>query len=1028
MMRLSLAAGLAVLAWHGTAAAESAVDVPVRVGEHAGFGRLVLDFPETPVWRLERQGDQLILHLPPTDRVNFSGTPPRNVRAIEGGLGEARIALAPGAAIRVTRLGTRLAVDVTDPPDAKHPATIAIPAAATTAALPAPQAQRRAAAHSRSAHRGRAIKFKSEPAQVPQAPLLAATAPPSPLSVAPAPPPLLTRTDATPADLLGDLAKPRDTQASESPAGSPVGPAADGREAAREPQSFAALPAAQAMAPPGGEAPLNLAAKRITPPAEWGGAGILLPFGPVTGAAAFRRGNEALVVFDEVRPIDLAALQGDAFFGHAVVRELPTGTLLRLPLAPEAALALQHTGAGWVVVETVRPPALAPINPVTRDAATGDGVTVVLPAQAAAKIVPLTDPETGSTLLVGTQHVFGQGVAVARHAPEFTLLPSWMGVAVEALSDRPVLQADMKGFILGVDGGRPGLAVSPILPGATAMANADALTRRFDFPDLPRAALFQRLQAATDAAASVPERQRAAPRRDVAATMIALGLGVEAQAVMNLTIAEDPRAAEEPTTIGLAAIAALVADRPAEAAGIDDPRLAGSDEVTLWRAVRRAMLGEGDPTAAASLATVAPLILSYPTALRRKLLPLAAETMVLGGQTTAAAALLAHAGDDDGVALARGMLAEKQGDAKAALAIYDQLTGARDRRVHARAAVLAVELRRATGVLSAAQAAAAEDKLLYAWRGDEHEVAARLHLADLRQQAGEWRQALALLRESETIFPADKPRIHTHLAGIFAALLRDDAGATLSPLDLVTLVEENTDLLPEGPAGEALIAHFADQLSALDLPGQAEPVFNKLMLNAPTPTARAEFGARLAALRLDEHDFTGVQAALDASAGEGLSSALIAARARLAARAAAGTGDLARAMALLADQHDAAADETRAALLEAAHDWPAAEKALAAYVDETLPSDGPLTEGQSRLVLRLAGAAAEAGDEATLGDLARGFMPRFPAGPLAEMFRVLTEKPVRGVADLPQISKEIAAAHALPVALQAIGGGASRAN
>lgn len=1032
-MRLLLAAASVFIASH--AAAEDIVDVPVRIGEHAGFGRLVLDFPQAPIWHMERQGDQVILHLPAADHVNFSGTPPRNVRAITGGTGEARIALAPGADIRVTQLGTRLAVDVTDPPNARRPAIVAVPAAATA---PDPHDKEAATAHKRYTRRIRSTKFKPEPAHMPEAPFLAPAEPPALLSTAPMPLLVLARSDASAADLLAGLAKPTPPPAGDAPKAetstgdataddSAAGPAAARRVAAAQ-QSFAPLPTALAVPTPDSMAPSNLAAQRVTPPTEWGGAGILLPFAASTGAAAFRRGNEALVVFDEVRPIDLAALQGDPFFGHAMVKELPTGTLLRLPLALEAAIALQRSGAGWIVVETVRPPALAQIDPATHDEIAGEGASVVLPAQAVSKVVPLTDPETGSTILVGTQHKFGQGVAVARHSPEFTLLPSWMGVAVEVLSDRPVLQAQTEGFLLGGDGGRPDLAVSSIVPGAAAMANADALTRRFDFPDLTRATLFQRLQAAIDAAASVPERQRAAPRQEVAAMMISLGLGVEAQGVMKLNISEDPRTADDPTAIGLAAVAALLADRPTEAAAVDDPRLSGSDEIILWRAVRRAMLAEGDRSAAASFAAVAPLILSYPDAVRRKLLPLAAETMVLGGETAAAARLLACCKDDESLALAHGMLAEKQNDAKAALAIYDRLSETRDRRVHARAALMAVELRRATGALSAAQAAEAEDKLLYAWRGGEHEVAARLHLADLRQQAGEWRQALAVLRESETLFPADKPRIHARLVDIFGALLRDDGGATLSPLDLVTLVEENTDLLPDGPSGEALIAHFADQLSALDLPGQAGPVFEKLMHNAPTPVARAEFGARLAALRLEERDFTGAEAALDASAGDGLSSTLISARARLAARAAAGRGDLSQAIALLADQRGPEIDEARADFLEAAHDWPAAEKALGTYVAETLPGDGPLSERQTRLVLRLSGAAAEAGDEATLADLAHTYTPRFPAGPLAEMFRVLTEKPIRGVADLPEISKEIAAARSLPMAFQAMSGSNSRAN
>ncbi len=981
------------------------VSVPVRIGEHDGFGRVVFDFPKAPAYRMTRHGDEVTLSFDAADRVVApGGAVPRHVRAIAGGAGRAVITVAPGAEIRVMRIGNRLALDVLAPnsPPASKPHADA-DAAKTT--LPAPTRLAKTLRH----------LPKVQPALVPSAaPVPAVTATPI---VSPAPVPTVIAAAAGETVGGNNAATAAGVADAASQAGS--GPSADAASAAAPPRS---LPDAAATLP-GAIGPMALAAMRVDPPAEWGGAAILLPFAAGTGVAAFRRGSEALVVFDEVRPVDLAGLRGDPFFGHAVVEELPAGTLLRLPLAPEASLALRWGGRGWLVVETVKPPALAPIDPVTEAAEKelAGAMDVILPAHNAAHIVVLDDPETGGALLVGTQRSAGEGVEVARQTPEFALLPSWMGVAVEAFSDRPVLRVSKTGFLLGAGGERPGLAVSAILPGTAAFARSMSLTRHFDFPDLPAAVLERHLQAAIDDAAAVPVRERAAPRRSVAATMIALGLGSEAEAVLRLAAIEDPVAANDPDTIGLAAIAALVAARPAEAAGIEDPRLPASDEIALWRAVRQAMLDPHSEAAAAGFAAEARLILAYPAALRAQLLPLAAETMVQAGRIAAAASLLAEQKDDPSLDFARALLAEKQSDGKAALALYDRLANSPDRLIHARAAHRAVEMRLAGGMITPTEAAEAEDRLLYAWRGDARELASRLRLATLRQKAGQWRQELALLRESETLFPADRPAIHARLTGAFADLLHGDGAATLSPLDLVTLVQENSDLLPEGAAGEALVAHFADQLTALDLPGQAAPVFERLIQHATSAAAKAEFGARLAALRLDEHDYAGAEAALDASNGNGLSPALAARRARLAARIAAGRGNLALAMSLLASQTGPEAAETRASLLEAAHDWPAAEKALSDYIDATIVGDEPLSEGESRTILRLASAAAEANDEAGLADLAHRFATRFAEGPLLQMFRVLTEKPVQGIADLPQLGKEIAAARALPVALQALG-------
>jgi hypothetical protein len=75
-----------------------------------------------------------------------------------------------------------------------------------------------------------------------------------------------------------------------------------------------------------------------------------LPFAASTGAAAFRRGGEVVVVFDERRPIDLAELRANqaaaAAFADARVQLLENATVLRLTLPPEQGLRLSHDDDG----------------------------------------------------------------------------------------------------------------------------------------------------------------------------------------------------------------------------------------------------------------------------------------------------------------------------------------------------------------------------------------------------------------------------------------------------------------------------------------------------------------------------------------------------------------------------------------------------------------------------------------------------------------------------------------------------------
>jgi hypothetical protein len=485
---------------------------------------------------------------------------------------------------------------------------------------------------------------------------------------------------------------------------------------------------------------------------------------------------------------------------------------------------------------------------------------------------------------------------------------------------------------------------------------------------------------------------------------------------------------DSPDVVGLSAIAALLAGRVADAGGIEDRRLDGSDEVALWRAVREAESAPRSPAAATSFAATAPLIGIYPDALRRHLMPMAFETIIEGGQAAAAGRLMPSHADDPTLALARAMLREVDGDTDGALAIYDALAMDRDRRAHASGAVRAVELRLAAGRIDPAHAADALDRLLYAWRGGKRELALRERIADLREQTGAWRAALAMLHDTEAAFPADKPAVHERLRASFARLLHDEALDRLAPLELVALVEENADLLPDGVAGEALEERLADRLVVLDLPHRAASVLEKLMVAAPTPAGRAAFGARLAEVRLRENDAAGALAALagsaDATPGASvpapLPAALIERRTLLAASARARLGDTARAVTDLAALGSAAADAARATILERAKDWPGAEHALADYVGKTVPPTGALDQAQQRAVVRYATAAAQAGDDATLGALRASVGPRMPAGPFGDMFRLLTAEPVMVPGDLPRASREVTLAHALPKALDAL--------
>ena len=743
------------------------------------------------------------------------------------------------------------------------------------------------------------------------------------------------------------------------------------------------------------------------------GAAIRMPFAPGVGAAAFARGRDGMVVFDTQRPIDMAGVREVPILGAGTVRLLPGATLLRVVLPPRYQLRLARDTAGWTVAAVPSPPPVPPLAPQV----IGGALWFALPHHGASVVVP--DPVTGGPLLIGTARVAGAGLAVVRRYPQFTLDPSWLGVVVTPLSDRLTLRARHRGFLLGAGGVALALQTEP--GSAAALADAASFSRRFDFADLPTRLLYGRLLSALDAAATAPPLSRTRARLAEAQSMIGLGMGVEARGVLRLAAREDPAAAQRPLWKGLWGAASWLAGDPRGSASLFASSLDGTDEITLWRATAEATRHPGSPVAAAGFAATLPLLLAYPAPLRARLLPLAAETMVRGGQRAAAAALIARMPEAKALRMAAAMLAARQGKTGQALADYQRMARSSDRLLAARAAIRGVKLRLARGEITKATAARALDRLFYAWRGPRRELALRLEVARLRMASRQYRRALALLRRTAQLFPAQAPLVHARLAADFASLLAPAVLRTVPPLELVALVQENADLVPHGAAGERLAAGLARRLVALDLPARAVPVLARLMEKAPPGVIRARFGARLAAMDLEQGKAASALTALDRSAFPALPPGLAARRTLLFARASAREGRLAPAIDALVALGTPAAEDLRARLLSRSGHWKGAEAALAALVAMTVPPGGTLDPAAANLLLRLATAAAHAGDTATLARLRKSAGPRMGNGAVGKMFRLLTAGPVSALADLPRATESIALARTLPAALKAIG-------
>ena len=995
--------------------------VTLRVAIHGAAGRVVFRLGKGQADSEDRSGDALFVRLPGAGMVPGAPDGTTNILSVAGGADGAVLNLAPGSTTRVWHQGSLLGIDVSEPlaragrpaapatkangntkpvePLADQRAAWAAGSVPTTETMPAapPASARRPA--EKAAPPARAAASDRAPLQIELVPM--GQAPSITAPAKPPPPPIAAAPAAVPAAAFGTQSGPATPPPT---AATPAASMATAQGAQSGPASSA--PAAP-IAMTTNEAGDALAAVRLPTDRVTHEESILLPFDADVGAAAFPLGGSGHVVFDDAKPVDLAALRDDRVFGAAVVKLLPAGTHFSLKLPPGMRLRLHRRPEGWVV-------AVAPAGGLedSADILEKDGV-INIGEHGATDTVVMDDPATGGHLLVGTVLSPGPPVAVKHVSAEFTLLPSWTGVVVAPLSDRIVLRADKVGFQVRAATGPP---LAAVLGGGAerALADAGTLTRHFEFAAVPTEALMVRLGRELGAAAAAPRLGRLRPRLRAAQLMLGLGLDREAAGLLRVAIADDPRAANDADAQALQTMADWLGREPGNGG---QPALTGSDEAALWQAVMHPSV----PSPAAAAATLAAdwrLLLAYPDPLRRRLARAVVDAMLAGGETRAAAALLAKI-DDASLDDARAVVLERDGRRNDALALLDRLAGEPDRKRAAAAARHAVDLRLAGGQLSPGDAAAILEKRLYAWRDDATELAQRLHVAALQSQAGSPRPALSLLRETDSLFPDAHDQVRAAEHEVLAAMLHSGAGRGLSPLDMVALVAENEDLLTGQDAGNTLTPVLVDKLLALDLPDRAAPLLQHLMERSAEGDAKAGLGARLADLRLDQADAPGAVAALDASASasSAVSTALVARRSVLRARALAMSGQAEAAVRLLAPETSTDALELRAQLCEQLRDWAGADAALHALAGVLLPPTGALTDPQQDLVLRLASAASQAGDMAVLQELRGGAGLRLPAGPRLELFHALTAQPVQSLGDLARSAHETEAARALPSVL-----------
>lgn len=693
---------------------------------------------------------------------------------------------------------------------------------------------------------------------------------------------------------------------------------------------------------------------------------VVFPFSDHTGLAVRRRADSVDLVFDERRPIDLARFRDDPVFGHAQLVLLPRATVIRLPLPPRTRVSTSPVEGGWkIALSGTEVPVAA-----TEIVAQAGGLTMLVPMPSQSMVID--DPDDGGVLLVGTSRSSDGSTLEARRSALFSLATSDRGVFVRPLADDLELIETTTGFRL-MSERRTDLHK----PAATATAPTDLQSSRsFHFPQLPVALLVAALHDDMRHAASRPVRGRLPSRLDLAETQISLGLGREADAVLDVASRDDPSFALDPRAEGLRTIARLIAGEPAQD-DLNCAAQAGSDEARLWSILAAgAATPEARGIQAAFLCAHSDLIESYPAPLRaiaRRLA--AARSAPTSGRATGSCVL----SDPAGQSVAAAVALDRSGHPAEARARLAELGNSRDLGTMAAALLARTRIDVRDARMTPAEAATLISAHTLDWRVTDTTAEALVDGARYSTQAGLYRDAIRQwqdVRELTGIGDDADRRIGELLDRVADPRLTP----TVSTPDLIAILSENGRRIAERPdTQKRLDQMLVDRLDSMDLPLNAGDALARILPGMPPGPSKAALGLRLVRLRLQADDAAGARAVFDALPELPAGSPLIPMRqvelARLREREGRPAAEILSSLDGVTGEE---ADRLRAHELEIGHRWHDAKLTLASLV-RTFPAHGQLTGDQAGLAVDLASVALRDGDAPLVRELYRDFGDRVPA-------------------------------------------------
>ena len=934
-------------------------DIPVRVGVHDTYSRIVFDWPSTAKFELVRDGENATIKFAKPGRANVADLARGRTRNVTGAetfsdSGNLSVTLKVDATSQVKAFasGPKVVVDVFAPGS-----QVAAPSQAT----------------------------KPEAAPAATSATVNVEQPPSP-AVAPTAP-----VEKAPVETA-------------QPAPAPV---------ALEPKT--------ALAPVEEDTRIETRAQATT--ITEGAVALKFSWDEPVGAAVFRRGGDLWVIFDKRAKIDTEALVRDGAGLITSVEQVPSrnGAVLRMTTAESVNPDIKRAGLAWVLEFMPQP--LIPSAPLQADAQPDSplGARLFVAVPEPGNVIAFRDPEAGDNLIAVPVIPLGHGMSRQWSYPQLNFLPTKQGVVLKPLSDDLRVRPLRQGIEVTSTGTlqissvsaeeKANVDLQQQLASSAGMGGLGPVTRVLDLEKWKRPDLLsftetkQALQY--EAAFAKNDRAKKQAHRNLAQFFFANGFEAESLAVLQEMVRNEPEYAQEPEYLLMHGAASWLMGRMADArTDLYHANLDPYDEATFWRAA--VVAGEGKLVDAAyELRKTGTITQPYPKSIKMPTATLVAAAAVELGDVRQATQYLEVLSVDnptqaqlDQIKYVSGKLKELSGDFDGAIADWEAVMDGRHRPSRAKAAVARTELLLKRDLFTVADAIEEYEKLRFVWRGDNFEFFLLRRLGSLYLDQKLYRNGLRTLRQAATYFPKheESNQVTKQMSDAFHMLYLEDGADILPPVTAIALYDEFRELTPPGGLGDEMIRRLADRLVGVDLLDRAADLLEQQVDFRLKGEEKARVGARLALIYLLDRKYDKSISSLDKTQVPTLPDALVTERVLLRAQAHIGLEQPDISLELLTQQTGKDAELIRAGVFWRAGDWKNASKSLNKVVRELgVKPRKPVDDTQAAAVLSLAIAHTLDGNEIAITRILDTYGAAMAQTTYADAFRLIAEPPETGL-------------------------------